>query len=167
MGDRQWYIVGYYLASYDNSTIKDVIAAIGKRPRGAVLLVAGNFDTNLAAPEGQERDKRIEAAHAEEGLEDMSGNFLPRHKPWMKDGRKWAMQWDGREVHFWNNYILGTESRLFQNVAVQDSMHNTDHYLVLRCLREAAPAAHSRYLGKRTHFSIRPQVTPDKADHMF
>ena len=65
------------------------------------------------------------------------------------------------------NYILSTDSRLFQNTAVRGARQNMDHYLVLGCLRGAAPAVHLHYLGKRTRFPIRPPATPDKADHMF
>ena len=49
-GDRQWYIVGCYLAPYNASTIEDVVVAIIKWPWGAALLMVGNFTTNLAAP---------------------------------------------------------------------------------------------------------------------
>ena len=65
------------------------------------------------------------------------------------------------------DYILGTDSRLFQNVAGWDARHNTDHYLVLGCLHRAAPAAHSRYIGRRARFPIRPPSTPDRVDCMF
>ena len=51
-GSQWWYIVGYYLAPDDASTIEDVVAAVSKQPRGVALLVAGNFNTDLAAPEG-------------------------------------------------------------------------------------------------------------------
>ena len=86
LGERRWFIMRCYLAPDDTSTIEDAVAAISKRLRGAALLVVGYFDTDLAGPEGQERYKRIAAAMAEEGLEDMSDHFLPRHKPWSKDG---------------------------------------------------------------------------------
>ena len=33
-GDRQWFIVGFYLAPDDYLTIEDVVAAIGNRSRG-------------------------------------------------------------------------------------------------------------------------------------
>ena len=52
-GDRLWYIVGCYLAPKNSLTIEYVVAAIGKRPQGAALLVVGDFNTNLAAPEGR------------------------------------------------------------------------------------------------------------------
>ena len=39
-----------------------------------------------------------------------------------------------QEVHAWNNYILGTYSRLFHNVEIRDARHKMDHYLVLGCL---------------------------------
>ena len=79
----------------------------------------------------------------EEGLEGTSGHFLPRHKPRLKDGCTWAMHWGGREVRSRTDYILGTDNHLFQNVAVLDARHNTDHYLVLGCLCGSAPAIHS------------------------
>ena len=63
--------------------IEDVIVAISQRPRGAALLVVGNFNTNLAAPEVRERYEGIVVAMEEEGLEDTSGHFLPWYKPWL------------------------------------------------------------------------------------
>ena len=48
--------------------------------------MVGDFNTNLAAPEGREQNKGVAAALAEEGLEDISGHFLPQHKLWLKDG---------------------------------------------------------------------------------
>ena len=104
---------------------------------------------------------------AEEGPEDMSGHFLPQHKPWLKDGHTWAMHESGREVRYRTKYILGIDSRLFQNVVVWYTRHNMDHYLVLGCLRIAAPDTHVRYLGRRTRFPIRPLSTPDKSDQFF
>ena len=58
--------------------------------------MVGNFNTNLAAPEGREGDKGIAEALSEEGLEDISSHFLPRKKIWFKDGRTWAMHQGGR-----------------------------------------------------------------------
>ena len=54
LGDMRWYILGCYLAPDNASTIEDVVAAIGKRPQGAALVVVGNFNTYLATPEGRE-----------------------------------------------------------------------------------------------------------------
>ena len=34
-GARQWYIVGYYLAPNDTSTIERVVEALKERPKGA------------------------------------------------------------------------------------------------------------------------------------
>ena len=74
----------------------------------------------------------------EKGPEDTSVHFLPRHKPLLKDDRIWSMNWCVQEVRSQTDYILGTDSHLFQNVAVQDARHNTNHYLVLRYLCGAA-----------------------------
>ena len=61
-GDRRWYIVGRYLVPDGASTIEDVVAAIGKRPRGGALLLVGDFNTDLAALEVREQDEGIVAA---------------------------------------------------------------------------------------------------------
>ena len=88
-------------------------------------------------------------------------------KPWLKDGHTRAMYRGGWEIFYRNDYIMGTYSCLLQNVAVGDTQQNTYHYLVLGCLQGAEPAAHSRYLGKRTRFHIRPLSPPDKVYRMF
>ena len=74
----------------------------------------------------------------------MSGYFLSRNTPWLKDGCTWAMHRGVHEVHSQTYHILSTDSYLLQNVVVQGTRHNTDHYLVLGCLLGAAPAAHLR-----------------------
>ena len=43
----------------------------------------------------------------------------------------------GREVQSRTDYILGKYCCLFRNVAVWDPQHNSDHYLVLGCIRSA------------------------------
>ena len=98
LGDRQWYIMECYFSPDDASTIEDVIAAIGKRPRGAALLVVGNFNTNLSAPKGRERDEGVAADLAEEGLEEMSGHLLPRKNTCLKEACTWSMHQGGQEV---------------------------------------------------------------------
>ena len=92
--------MGCYLDPDDASTIDDVVAATRNRPRGGVLLVLGDFNTGLAASEGQERDEGIAEALAEEGLKDMSGHFLPHQKTWLKNGHTWAIYRGGQEVHY-------------------------------------------------------------------
>ena len=49
-GARRWYIVGVYLAPNDTATMERVIEAIRSQPRGAELLVAGDFNVDLATP---------------------------------------------------------------------------------------------------------------------
>ena len=155
--------MGCYLAPDDASTVEGVIAAIGKQPQGAALLVVGNFITNLAAPEVQDQDEGIAAALAEEDLDDMRDHFRPRNEPWLKDGHTWDMRRGGRDVRFWTDFILYPDSPLFQNKTVRDARHNTDHYLVLGCLPGVEPGTHSLYLVKRTRSPIRPPDTPYKS----
>ena len=166
-GGQKWYIVGCYLAPDNASTIDDIIVAISQRLRGAALLVSGDINTNLTAPEGRTQDEDIAEAIAEAGLEDMSGNFLSQKKSWLKYGRAWCMHRRGRELRSQTNYILVTDCRLLQNVAVRDARHNTYHYLVLGFLRGSVPAAHLQYLRKRNCFPIKLPTTPDGVDRLF
>ena len=54
MGERQWCIIGCYLAPNDALTIERVVAAVGQHPCGSELLVAGDFNAKIAGPEGAE-----------------------------------------------------------------------------------------------------------------
>ena len=50
--------------------------AVRQRPRGSKILVLGNFNANLAGPEGSEQVDEIVAALAVELIEDMPEQFL-------------------------------------------------------------------------------------------
>ena len=56
-GERRWYIVGCYLAPDDTLTIDIVVAALNERPMSSKLLVVGDFNANLAEPEGDQRER--------------------------------------------------------------------------------------------------------------
>ena len=59
MGARQWYIVGVYIAPEDTETMERVVEAIWKKPQGAELMVAGDLNANIAAPEGDQWAENI------------------------------------------------------------------------------------------------------------
>ena len=65
------------------------------------------------------------------------------------------------------DYILGTDRRLFQNVAVRDPWHNTDHYMVLGCLPGTPLATTRRYQGGRKRWLVRPPAEPLQTDTLF
>ena len=134
---RRWYIVGVYLAPEDTTTMERVVEAIRRKPRGAELLMAGDFNVNIAASEGDRRAEDIATEVATAGLEDMARHFLPREKRWCRDQRTWGMLRKGREVRSRTDYILGTDRRLFRNVTVRDPRHNSDYYMVLDFLPSA------------------------------
>ena len=75
-GERRWYIVGCYLAPDDTLTIERVVDALRERPKGAELLVTGDLNMNLVAPEGDRREEDIASTTTTEGLEDMAPHFL-------------------------------------------------------------------------------------------
>ena len=84
-GVRRWYSMGCYLAPDNTSSIERVIKALRERPKGAELLVAGDLNINLVAPEGDPREEDITTTIATEGLEDMAPHFLPRQRRWCRD----------------------------------------------------------------------------------
>ena len=60
------------------------------------------------------------------------------------------------------DFILGTDSRLFVNVSVRDSMHKSYHYMVLGCLHSASLREHARYFGGRKSPPPPPTDQTDK-----
>ena len=76
--------------------MEQVVEAIRRKPRGAELLVAGDFNVNIAAAEGDQRVEDIAAELVTAGLEDMAQHFLPRGKLWCWDRRMWGMHRKGR-----------------------------------------------------------------------
>ena len=105
-------------------------------------MVAGDFNVDILAPEGR-RAENIATDLATEGLEDMAQHFMPRGRRWCWDRQTWDMRRQGQVVRSWTDYILGTDRRLFQNVAVREPRHNTDHHMVLGCL-PGAPLAKTK-----------------------
>ena len=91
IGAQKWYIVGCYLAPDDTSRMDRVVEALRSRPKGAELLVAGDLNANLAAPEGDRRAEDIATTIATEGLEDIAQHFLPREHRWCLDRQTWGM----------------------------------------------------------------------------
>ena len=159
--------MGVYIAPEDTTTMERVVEAIRRKPRGAELLVAGDFNVNIAAPEGDRRAEDIATELAKAGLEDMARHFLPREKLWCRDRRTLGMLRKGREVRSRTDYILGMDRRLFRNVTVRDPRHNSDHYMVLGCLPSAPLSETKQYLGGRKRWPARPPVKPPQADDLF
>ena len=73
----------------------------------------------------------------------------------------------GREVHCRKNYILETYCCILLTVAVRYAWGNTNHYLVLGCLRGTASTAHAHYLWKCIRFPINLPATLDGVNRLF
>ena len=76
-GERRWYIVGAYVAPVDEETMETVVASIRRKPRGVELMVAGEFNADITAPEGNRRAENIATDLATAGLEDMAQHLMP------------------------------------------------------------------------------------------
>ena len=133
---------GCYITLDDASIIEAFVVDIGQWPHGEWLLVDGNFNTDLAAPEGNTHNKDITSNLTTMGLENMISHFIPQRKKLLRDGQTWSMIYGGPEVRSRTYYILGTDHRLIQNMLFRDARYNTYHYLVLGYLHGAATTNH-------------------------
>ena len=75
--------------------METVVAAIGRKPRGAELMVAGDFNADITAPEVNRRAENIVTDLATAGLEYMAQHFMPRMRRWNRDRRTWDMRRKG------------------------------------------------------------------------
>ena len=97
----------------------------------------------------------------------MAAHFLPRQRRWGRECRTWSMVREGKLVRSRTDYILGTDRHLFCNVFVRDPRHNTNHYMVLGCLRSAPEREHARYLLGCKQMPLRPPAEPTQEDGIF
>ena len=65
------------------------------------------------------------------------------------------------------HHILGIDRRLFWNVFVRNPRPNTNHYMVLSCLRGAPEREHARYLSGRKQLPLCLQSEPTREDGIF
>ena len=118
---------GMLPAPDNDSFIECIVAAIGKRPQGATLIVFGDFNSNLVEPEGHGYGKAIPEDVSTAGLTDTADHFLTNHILWEWDCQKWIMILQCQEVNSQIDFICGTGYRLFQNFSVRDPRHNKYH----------------------------------------
>ena len=73
----------------------------------------------------------------------------------------------GKAVRSRTDYILGTDRRLFTNVAVRDPHYNSDHYMVMGLLRGGTAKAHEKYVVGGRKVPMQIQQRPTREDHLF
>ena len=101
--------MGCYLSPDYTLKIESVVAALKERPRGAEVLVEGDFNVKLLESEGDERGEYTVSSLATEILEDMLAHSILRRRSWCWDWRIWSMIRAGREVRPRTDYILGMD----------------------------------------------------------
>ena len=74
---------------------------------------------------------------------------------------------EGKVVRYRTDYLLGTDRSLFRNVSVQYPRHNTDHFMVVGCLRSALAREHACYIKGRRKMLLRPPTEPTREDGIF
>ena len=160
-------MVGYYIAPHDASTLESAVAAIGHMYRGAYTLVSRDFNTDLELMDSKKCDQAIAAAMETEILEDMTEQLFSCKLPWAQDGQTWSMFCCVQYVSYQTYCILGTDHRMFQNVAIRYPRHKTDHCMVLGCLSGMNMTEHQCYLGLRKRLPIYPPKRLFHKDKLF
>ena len=97
-GGKLWFIVRCNLASYDADNTKRIVTSIVQQHHQDTILVAIDFNTDLVALEGNIRGMEIVMEIATSGIEDMSAQFLLRHKYWVCYGKTWCIRRHRKEV---------------------------------------------------------------------
>ena len=156
--------MGCYLDPDDATSIERITEAMSHRPCKAALLVVGDLNANITDPEGNGRDKEITAALLGAGLENMSRHFLSCRTSWAWYDRTWIMLRRGRVVWSRKDCILDTDRRMFQNICICETRHNTDHYMILGYICVTAQGYYQRYLGWRTQLPLLPSRVPKRYD---
>ena len=98
-----------------------------ERLRGAELIVVGDQNGYLESTGGRGQDEDIAGVVATAGLEDIIAHFISQRRVFNSDWRTWVMVRQKRDVRSRTDYILGSDCRIFQNVAVRDLQRNYDH----------------------------------------
>ena len=71
--------------SPDNALNIDAVTTYSSQwPNDSDLVVAGDFNSDLEAPEGNAQCEEIAADITTAGVEDTSAHFIPRHNPWLR-----------------------------------------------------------------------------------
>ena len=67
-GGQRWHMVVCYFVPHGASTLESAIAATVHIPRGADILVVGDYNTDLESTDGNKRNKAIAEAMETEGI---------------------------------------------------------------------------------------------------
>ena len=107
------------------------------------MIVGGGLNVDLDMTGRRGRDEEIVTEVVTVGLEEPLVHFLPLRRRWSRDWITWKMVKQGKKMWPRKDYILGSDHHIFQNMAVQDLRHNSNHYMVMGCLRVTSPREHS------------------------
>ena len=97
----------------------------------------------------------------------MKAHFLLRKRKWGRELQTWNMVREGKVVRSRTDYILGTDRSTFRNVSVRYPRHNTNHFMMVGCLRSALAWEHARYIKGRRKMPLRPPTEPTREDGIF
>ena len=110
----------------------------GGETKGEQVDFAEDLNVDLGKEGGRGRYVDITVEMKTAGLEDLARHFFPRRRAWCQYRRTRVTRRQGRVVRSRMDYIMGSDRRIFQNVAVRDRMDNSDHFMVVGNLRGAS-----------------------------
>ena len=129
--------------------------------------MAGDLNTDLGDAESDRRGSQIAEEMTEAGVEEMTAHFLLRKRNRVRERRTWSMVREGKLVRSRTDYLLGNDRSLFRNVSVRDPRHNTDHFMVVGCLRSAPERERACYIMGRRKMPLRPPADPTRENGIF
>ena len=153
-GRKRIPLVGVYIPPNDQSTLEHVHRAFNRFPAGSKPLLLGDLNINLANPR-DDREVVIAAAMANHGLSSMLDSFLQRKR--LGSRATWFQLRNGEFYSEQLDYVLGTDRRQLQNVAIRRPRHfASDHLVVTASLRSASRKENFAYLRGRRRYPLRP-----------
>jgi hypothetical protein len=165
---RRWGVVGAYIPPADLKTVEYITQAFEALPRAIPPILLGDLNVDLDNPR-DDRGQAIATEVAGLGLEDLLLHF--RQRRGFRHGKTWMQHRDGQTVRARCDYLLGTDRRMFSNVAIRDPrLFTSDHLMVQGSLLLHSSRRQSlAYVRARKRFPLQPPIggPMTRADALF
>ena len=166
-GTKRMPLVGVYLPPSSLDSLPDFEEALTRFQGYTNIVAAGDLNadiTDLASP----RNQQVAACLATHGLFDLLPHFRQRRS--FRHNTTWYQIRQGTLYQSRCDYILGTDRRLFETVALRDPRsYSTDHLMLRGRLLRQPTKCHKKYLNGRKKFPLAmPPIGPySQADTMY
>ena len=153
-GRRRFPIVGAYVPPSDTTTLEFIQKAFDRFQERKDVVLMGDLNVDLCRPDGA-RDEEIANLIATQGLLDMLQHFRQRRH--FGSRKTWMRQQEGRTLRSRNDYILGSDRRIFKKVCIRNPRHfASDHLALLGTIQSRTVGENRAYLRGRKAYPLQP-----------